>query len=95
MSLLEFEFIIAVSNQQTFLQSYQGFAMYACIISQIFINCGMILGVTLTLIYKNKAEEQARNKEAHRYEFQQLYRTTLISTIFTLAAWVIVEFLPR
>jgi len=29
----------------------------------------MILGLTLTLIYKNKAEEQARNKEAHRYEF--------------------------
>jgi hypothetical protein len=55
----------------------------------------MILGVTLTLIYKNKAEEQARNKEAHRYEFQQLYRTTLISTMFTLVAWVIVEFLPR
>jgi hypothetical protein len=55
----------------------------------------MILGLTLTLIYKNKAEEQAKNKEAHRYEFQQLYRTTLISTSITFIAWIIVEFLPR
>jgi hypothetical protein len=44
----------------------------------VFTSFALILGLSLTMIYKNKSDEKMRNLDPFRMEFRQQYMLSLI-----------------
>jgi hypothetical protein len=55
----------------------------------------LIVAITLTLIYKQKADEMMRNLDKKRTEFRQQYHIELVTTCLISVSWVCLQLEPK
>ena len=63
--------VVNVGKKDEFMVAYGKFANSLCSIQLIFTSIVLIFAITLTLIYKQKADELMRNLDKNRLEFRQ------------------------
>ena len=60
----------------------------------IFTSFALILGLSLTLIYKQKSDEKMRNMDMYRLEFRQHYIVSMVITIVISICLMLLYILP-
>lgn len=75
--------------------AYSGFVNSLCGIQLIFTSIILIFAITLTLIYKQKADELMRNLDKNRLEFRQQFHVELITTCLISVSWICLQIEPR
>lgn len=61
----------------------------------VFTSFGLILGLSLTMIYKQKSDEKMRNMDLFRLEFRQHFIVSLVTTIIIALCLVLIYILPH
>lgn len=94
MSLMHLIVLLSQNNKTLFLQLYQLISITVNAVFMIFTSFCLILGLALTLIYKQKSDEKMRNLDEFRLEFRQHYIVSSIITAFVAVCLVIIYILP-
>ena len=94
MSLMHLIVLLSQSNKTLFLQLYQLISITVNAVFMIFTSFCLVLGLALTLIYKQKSDEKMRNLDEFRLEFRQHYIVSTIITSFVAVCLVIIYILP-
>jgi cellulose synthase/poly-beta-1,6-N-acetylglucosamine synthase-like glycosyltransferase len=94
MSLMHLIVLLSQNNKTLFLQLYQLISITVNAVFMIFTSLCFILGLALTLIYKQKSDEKMRNLDEFRLEFRQHYIVSSIITSFVALCLIIIYILP-
>ena len=95
MGLMHLILMIGQKDKEEFMITYATFSNLLCAMTQFFANVTLILGLTLTLIYKQKSDDKMRNMDPNRLEFRQQYQVSLVTTILVTIAWIGVNIMPK
>ena len=69
-SILNLIVILSQSDRTAFLQLFSKISTIINIVFMIFTSFCLVLGLSLTLIYKQKSDEKMRNMDEFRLEFR-------------------------
>lgn len=80
--------VVNQGKKAAYLNAYSGLSNNLCAIQQVIANFTLVFALTLTLIYRQKADELMKNLDKNRLEFRQQYHVELITTSLITISWV-------
>ena len=95
MSVIHLLVLFSVGDQKEFLAFYGKVALNLNVIFLVFANFVVILGLTLSQIYKQKSEEKIRMRDQSRTEIRRHYTMSLALFLVTMISWAILWILPH
>ena len=94
MSMLHIITVLSISDKLDFMRSYARFARNINIIFLVLANLGLVLGIALSLIYKQKSQEKMRTLDNSRAEHRAQYTVAVVISVIMTVCWVILLILP-
>lgn len=96
MSLMHLMVVMApMETTEKFMNLYSYVSQSINIIFMIFTSFALILGLAMTLIYKNKSDEKMRNMDPFRLEFRQHYVVSALITVLIAFCLGLLYILPH
>eukprot|EP00347_Sterkiella_histriomuscorum_P023584 403334088 len=94
MSAMHLIVILSQNDRGSFLQLYSKISTIVNIVFMVFTSFCLILGLSLTLIYKQKSDEKMRNMDEFRLEFRQHYIVSAVMTAIVAFCLLLLYILP-
>ena len=95
MSVMHIIFISAQSKDDEFYKTYSLNGNLVCIIMQVLANLALVLGFSLSFIYRNISQEKMRNLDADRLQFNHHYVLGLVTQSLVFVSWVLLHLIPK
>ena len=94
MSMLHIIILISITDTVKFIDFYAKFARNVNIIFLILANLALILGLTMSLVYRQKSKEKMFNLDNERAAFRAQYTVMIVITFILSIGWAILFALP-
>ena len=86
--------VVSISDKDDFMRSYARFARNINIIFLVLANLGLVLGIALSLIYKQKSTEKMRMLDNLRHTHRSQYTVAVVISMIMTVCWFILLLLP-
>ena len=77
-----------------FVEFYGKFARNVNIIFLILANLALIMGITISMVYKQKVQEKMRLLHNDRHSFRSQYTVAIVISIILSVCWLLLSALP-
>lgn len=86
--------LISISDVTKFLNFYAIFARNVNIIFLILANLALILGLAMSMIYRQNAQEKMRMLDNERHSYRSQYTVAIVISVILLVCWAMLFVLP-
>ena len=80
--------VLAAPTLLDFVKFYARFARNINIIFLVLSNMALILGLTMSLIYRQKSQEKMRNLDNERHSYRSQYTVAIVITLILGLCWI-------
>lgn len=94
MSMLHIIILISISDRLKFIEFYAKFARNVNIIFLILSNLALILGLTMSMVYRQKTIEKMRMLDNDRHQYRSQYTVAIVISVILFFCWAILLALP-
>lgn len=94
MSMLHIIILISITDSVKFIDFYAKFARNVNIIFLILANLALILGLTMSMVYRQKSKEKMHQLDNERHSYRSQYTVAIVISLILFVGWVILFALP-
>jgi hypothetical protein len=94
MSMLHIIIIFSIQDLAKFIEFYAKFARNVNIIFMMLASLALILGLTMSLVYRQKSIEKMRMLDNDRHSHRSQYTIAFVLSLVLLLCWVVLFSLP-
>ena len=86
--------LISITDVAKFLEFYAKFARNVNIIFLVLANLALVLGLAMSLVYRQKTREKMRVLDNERHSHRSQYTIAVVISVILLFCWIILFILP-
>ena len=94
MSLLHIVTLFGAPNLLEFVKFYARFARIITVAFMILTTMALILGITMSLIYRQKSQEKMRSLDNDRHSHRSQYTIAVVISVVIGVSWMIQFIIP-
>ena len=94
MSMLHIFILLSITDVTKFVEFYAKFARVINLIFLVLANLALILGITMSMIYKQKSQEKMRVLDNERHSHRSQYTVAVVISFILFLCWALLFAMP-
>lgn len=94
MSMLHIFILLSITDVVKFLEFYARFARVINLIFLVLANLALILGITMSMVYKQKSQEKMRVLDNERHSHRSQYTVAVVISFILFLCWGLLFAMP-
>lgn len=94
MSMLHIFILLSITDVAGFLEFYAKFARVINLIFLVLANLALILGITMSMVYKQKSQEKMRILDNDRHSHRSQYTVAVVISVILFVCWALLFAMP-